>query len=169
MKQLIFLVFVMTTLNSGAALGQRLETAAKVSRADFNGKWLYNFKESGPEKRKIEIPMPRFVTLRQDSAEVVLTTSSDKNHPELTDAIQHIYTDGRSFDHFPQMSERGFFATVGWEEGRLVTRIFDKDKKLVNRNEIELLANGKKLRIYGWHRNSMGDIFEEISIFDRAQ
>lgn len=171
MKQLIFLILVMIASPSGAAFSQVLETEIKVSRPDFSGKWIYNHKESGPESEKLPARayFKIFRTIQQDSSKITIAITSDPVAPELPAQTLTIYTDGRAFDLFPQMRERGFNATVLWEGEKLVKRIFDKTGKLVHRNEIELLANGKKLRFYGWHSDDIGRIYEEYEIFDRLQ
>jgi hypothetical protein len=171
MKRLIFFILVMIVTSSGAAFGQVLETEIKVRRPDFSGKWVYNHKESGPESSKIPARayFKIFCNIQQDSSKITITTTSDPVVPELPASTETIYTDGRVYDLFPQMLERGFTATILWEKGKLVKRIFDKAGKFVHRNEIELIANGKQLRFYGWHTDSLGRIYEEFQIFDRVQ
>lgn len=169
MKQLILSILCMVGVASGVACGQRLETNIKVHHTNFSGKWLYNFDESGPKESKIQISVKRFVAIQQDGTQITVTMNPGSTYPELPTTTQVIFTDGRSQNLSSDLSERGFSATNVWEDGKLVTRIYDKSKKLVNRNEIELLANGKKLRLYGWHIDSLERIFEENSIFDRVQ
>jgi hypothetical protein len=150
---------------------QRLENHISVSRQDLSGKWLYNHDESSPEVRKLPNAklLKIYFTIHQDPSKITLIQSSDPPAAEIPELTTTIYIDGRDYDLFQRMRERGFTATITWEGGKLVTRIFDKTKRLINRNEIELFANGKKLRFYAWERDSFNQIVEGSEIYDRVE
>jgi hypothetical protein len=168
---LLVLAGLAVVVGSQYACAQRLENQIGMSHPDFSGKWLYNYDESSPEVRKLPLAknLKIFNTIHQDSSKITIAETSDPVVPEIPNLTMTIYTDGRDYDLFPQMRERGFTATIAWEGGKLVTSIFDKTKRLINRKEMELLANGKKLRFYAWDRDSFDTIVEGSEIFDRVK
>ncbi len=168
MKRLL-LILTLTFCGHAWVIGQGLQNEIKIRQPDFSGKWVYNEKDSGPENQRIPPSGKIFITIKQKLPTITITMSSNEL---LSEVIPHmtstIYTDGRVFDLFPQMTERGFSATITWEGGRLVTRIFNKSKVLSQETKYEIISNGDRLRISGRMIDSLGRRYDEHSIFDRV-
>lgn len=169
MKRLL-LIFIVTFCGYVWVMGQGLQNEIKIRHRDFSGRWVFNERESSADQIMVPLPGKIFITIKQNLPAITISTNSDAI---LREVVPHlattIYTDGRVFDLFPQMTERGFSATITWEEGKLVTRIFNKSKVLASENQYEIVSGGDRLRISSRIIDSLGRKFDDYVIFDRVK
>ena len=168
--KILFIILLIAVCAPAWAAAQGPQYDPVVSKDGINGKWVLNPRRSSQEHFSHTPPGNIYLTIKHEPPAISFSTSSDDSLSDVMPFVTStIYTDGRSFDIFPDMLKRGFSGKVDLSGSKLVIEIYNKSKVLCDQTIYEIIDRDSRLR-HSWRMiDSMGRNFDGFAIYDRVK